>query len=72
MCEDKNVLEKAKVVGMTTTGAAKHQDVLLGIKPKIVVVEEAAEVLEAHITTALGPACEQLILIGNSLIHIKI
>lgn len=64
MCEDKNVLEKAKVIGMTTTGAAKIQDVLLGIKPRIVVVEEAAEVLEAHITTALGDSCEQLILIG--------
>ena len=31
------------------------------------VVEEAAEVLEAHIVTSLSPSCEQLILIGNVL-----
>ena len=62
--EDQNTLATAKVVGMTTTGAAKYQDVLQGLKPKIVIVEEAAEVLEAYITTALSESCEQLILIG--------
>lgn len=56
---------------MTTTGAARYQDVLQGLKPKIVIVEEAAEVLEAHITTALSESCEQLILIGELYIHLK-
>ncbi len=31
----------------------------------LVIVEEAAEVLEAHVISALSTACEQLILIGS-------
>lgn len=50
---------------MTTTGAAKYQDVLQQVEPPIVVVEEAAEVLEAHIVTSLSKGCQQLILIGS-------
>lgn len=46
-------------------GAARYRKVLQGIQPKIVVVEEAAEVMEAHIVTALTPGCEHLILIGD-------
>ena len=63
--EDKYVLETADVVGMTTTGAAKYQHILHGIKPKIVIVEEAAEVLEAHIVSALSAGTQHLILIGD-------
>ena len=50
---------------MTTTGAAKHRTVLEQIQPKIVVVEEAAEVLEAHIITAVTQGTQHLILIGD-------
>lgn len=32
---------------------------------KIVIVEEAAEIFEAHIVTSLSPKCEHLILIGD-------
>jgi superfamily I DNA and/or RNA helicase len=32
---------------------------------KIVIVEEAAEIFEAHIITSLNPKCEHLILIGD-------
>lgn len=39
---------------MTTTGLAKNQDLVKAIKPKLVVMEEAAEVLEAHTLVALG------------------
>eukprot|EP00062_Callorhinchus_milii_P005522 gi/632945075/ref/XP_007887854.1/ PREDICTED: NFX1-type zinc finger-containing protein 1-like [Callorhinchus milii] len=63
--EDMNLLRQAKVVGMTTTGAAKYRRVLHDLRPKIVIVEEAAEVLEAHIVTTLTSACEHLILIGD-------
>eukprot|EP00057_Strongylocentrotus_purpuratus_P033906 XP_793224.3 PREDICTED: NFX1-type zinc finger-containing protein 1-like [Strongylocentrotus purpuratus] len=59
------VLRQATIIGMTTTGAANHQKVLQRVRPKIVVVEEAAEVLEAHIITALNASCQQLILIGD-------
>ena len=63
--EDRFILEGADVVGMTTTGAAKYQHILHRIKPKIVIVEEAAEVLEAHIVSALSAGTQHLILIGD-------
>jgi len=59
------VLRNAKVIGMTTTAAAKNVDLLRSLKPKIVIVEEAAEVLEAHIITSLTKDTEHLILIGD-------
>ncbi|CAI8041382.1 NFX1-type zinc finger-containing protein 1 [Geodia barretti] len=62
---DQHTLESADVVGMTTTGAAKYQHILHHIKPKIVIVEEAAEVLEAHIVSALSAGTQHLILIGD-------
>ena len=64
---DKHIeaLRQADVIGMTTTGAAIHYEVLQSIKPRIVIVEEAAEVLEGHIVTSLSDECEHLILIGD-------
>ncbi|XP_075442165.1 NFX1-type zinc finger-containing protein 1-like isoform X2 [Ascaphus truei] len=63
--EDHLILQKADVIGMTTTGAAKYRKILQKVRPKIVVVEEAAEVLEAHIITTLSSNCQHLILIGD-------
>uniref|UniRef100_A0A914Q5C0 DNA2/NAM7 helicase helicase domain-containing protein n=1 Tax=Panagrolaimus davidi TaxID=227884 RepID=A0A914Q5C0_9BILA len=62
---DREILKSAKVIGMTTTGAAKYQSYLKELKPAIVIAEEAAEVLEAHIFTSLTSSCQQLILIGD-------
>ena len=62
---DRYALDTADVIGMTTTGAAKYQHVLEIVKPKIVVVEEAAEVLESHIVSALNTGTQHLILIGD-------
>lgn len=59
------ILKKVEVIGMTTTGAAKHRRILQEIQPKIVIVEEAAEVLEGHVVTALSSHTEHLILIGD-------
>ena len=39
-----------------------------GLGIKIVLIEEAAEVLEAHVLACLVPSVEQLILIGGELI----
>lgn len=50
---------------MTTTGAAKYRSVLQEVMPPVVIVEEAAEVLEAHTITTLSQACKHLILIGD-------
>ncbi|NWU77785.1 ZNFX1 protein, partial [Onychorhynchus coronatus] len=63
--EDLCILEGAKIVGMTTTGAAKYRQILQKVEPRIVIVEEAAEVLEAHTITTLSKACQHLILIGD-------
>lgn len=56
---------EALVIGMTTTCAARHQSSLQALKIPIVIVEEAAEILESHIIVALTPHCEHLILIGD-------
>uniref|UniRef100_A0A8C2BJM8 Zinc finger, NFX1-type containing 1 n=1 Tax=Cyprinus carpio TaxID=7962 RepID=A0A8C2BJM8_CYPCA len=63
--EDLCVLQQARVVGMTTTGAAKYRQALQELQPRLVIVEEAAEVLEAHTITTLSKACQHLILIGD-------
>ena len=38
---------------------------LIRLESKIVIVEEAAAIFEAHIITALSTKCEHLILIGD-------
>lgn len=62
---DLSVLNSADIIGMTTTGAAKHSYILEKLVPKIVVIEEAAEVLESHIVSCLSSGAQQLILIGD-------
>ncbi|XP_041334664.1 NFX1-type zinc finger-containing protein 1 isoform X2 [Pyrgilauda ruficollis] len=63
--QDLCILSSARIVGMTTTGAAKYRRILQYIEPRIVIVEEAAEVLEAHTITTLSSECQHLILIGD-------
>ncbi|KAK9882471.1 hypothetical protein WA026_021505 [Henosepilachna vigintioctopunctata] len=63
--EDIKILKSMEVIGMTTTAAARLHSSLKMIGSPIVIVEEAAEVLEAHIVTALTKECQQLILIGD-------
>lgn len=63
--ENIELLNKMHVIALTTTGAAKHRIMLEGLESPIVVVEEAAEVLEAHIVSSLTRHCQHLILIGD-------
>ncbi|GAB1606748.1 NFX1-type zinc finger-containing protein 1-like, partial [Argonauta hians] len=63
--QNKHILQNSLIIGMTTTGAARYRKILQEIQPRILVVEEAAEILEAHIITSLNRGCEQLILIGD-------
>ncbi|KAG5867398.1 hypothetical protein JTB14_025229 [Gonioctena quinquepunctata] len=63
--EDAQIMKGCLVVGMTTTGAARLQASLKTLKSPIVIVEEAAEVLEAHIISSLTSHCKHLILIGD-------
>jgi helicase required for RNAi-mediated heterochromatin assembly 1 len=59
------VMRNALVVGMTTSVAARWKSSLERLKSPIVIVEEAAEVLEAHVVAALTNSCQHLILLGD-------
>ena len=63
--ENLYILRSAKAVGMTTTGGARLHSNLKKLKPTIVIMEEAAEVLEAQIGASLTKSCQHLILIGD-------
>lgn len=63
--EDLHILHTADIVGVTTTGAAKYRHLIQKLNPRILVVEEAAEILESHIVTSLAPRTQHLILIGD-------
>lgn len=65
------ILMSARVIGATTSGAANYRDLLALTAPGVVIVEEAGEVLEAHILTSLSEstqnseASKHLIMIGD-------
>ncbi|KAF8639511.1 hypothetical protein AX17_001416 [Amanita inopinata Kibby_2008] len=63
----RDLLCNMKIIGCTTTGAAKFSSLLKGIEPKVMLVEEAGQVMEAHILANLVPSIEHLILIGDPL-----
>ncbi|KAG0645114.1 NFX1-type zinc finger-containing 1 [Hyphodiscus hymeniophilus] len=58
-------LRSMRVIGCTTTAAAKYASELRNAAPGVVLVEEAGEILESHVLTALSPTTKQLILIGD-------
>ncbi|KAI0190325.1 hypothetical protein F4808DRAFT_476549 [Astrocystis sublimbata] len=64
---DLRCLMAADIVGVTTTGLARNLDLLRRLRCKVLICEEAGEVLEAHNLTALLPSIEHCILIGDQL-----
>ena len=62
---DSAVLKKAKVVGLTTTGLSKYRALIASLRPRVVLIEEAAEVLEGQIATGCVESLEHLILVGD-------
>ena len=58
-------LKRAKIVGLTTTGLSKYRPLIASLNPKVVLIEEAAEVLEAPVTVACMNSLEHLILVGD-------
>eukprot|EP01083_Nonionella_stella_P039633 107770_1 len=62
---DRKVLKAHRVVGVTSTGAARHMNLIGQVKPRIVVIEEAAEMTEPQVTALLHPELEHLILVGD-------
>ncbi|KAJ0415311.1 P-loop containing nucleoside triphosphate hydrolase protein [Aspergillus carlsbadensis] len=62
---DLRCLKAADVIGVTSTGLARNLEMLRRLPSKVLVCEEAGEVLEAHLLTSLLPSLEQVILIGD-------
>ncbi|KAH8917273.1 P-loop containing nucleoside triphosphate hydrolase protein [Atractiella rhizophila] len=58
------VFGEKRIICATTTGAAKS-DLLEFACPDVLLVEEAGEILESHVLTALGATTRQMILIGD-------
>jgi hypothetical protein len=63
--KDAHVICKKRIVACTTTAAAKYTEDIQKAAPGIILVEEAGEILESHVLTAMTPATKQLILIGD-------
>ncbi|KAF3035032.1 hypothetical protein E8E12_006473 [Didymella heteroderae] len=62
---DRRVLSGADVIGVTTSGLAKRISVLKHISSKVIICEEAGEVMEPHMLSALLPTVEHCIQIGD-------
>jgi hypothetical protein len=60
-----STLKSKQVIGCTTTSAAKHIELIRNAEVDVVLVEEAGEILESHVLTALSASVKQLILIGD-------
>ena len=54
-----------QLVGMTTTGCAKYATILEQCNFEVVIIEEAAEVLESHVAALLTKHTKHLIMIGD-------
>lgn len=61
---DEQIIRSKRIIACTTSGAAKYGQVQ-SEAPGVIIVEEAGQVLESHIVTALNPLAKQLIMIGD-------
>lgn len=57
--------EVRKIADRYAVGAAKLPSVLKGFSPKVLVIEEAGQVLEAHVLATLFPSIQHIIAIGD-------
>lgn len=62
---DEIILRKQKIIGMTTTGFSKYRGLIAALQPRVVLIEEAAETLEAPVIVTCVPSLQQLILVGD-------
>ena len=63
-CSRRTLLQ-ADVIGLTTSGLARNINILKRLQSKVVICEEAGEVLEPHLISAFMPGLEHLIQIGD-------
>lgn len=59
------VLRQKRIIACTTNGAARYASALDVTKPDVLLVEEAGEILESHVLTAMTMDTKQLVLIGD-------
>ena len=60
-----NILKRADIIGFTTNGASRNNQILTKLGCKIFIVEEAAEILESHVIAALTRDTQHLVMIGD-------
>jgi hypothetical protein len=61
----RRVLQAADVIGLTTSGLAGRISLLKHVACKVMICEEAGEILEPHMISALLPTIEHCIQIGD-------
>ncbi|CAH0051204.1 unnamed protein product [Clonostachys solani] len=61
----RNILQSTRIICCTTTGASMYQSNIKTAQPDVVLVEEAGEILEAHVIAACSSTVKQLVLIGD-------
>ncbi|KAF3200213.1 hypothetical protein TWF106_003447 [Orbilia oligospora] len=64
---DRINLGKVDILGITTVGLVNNSELVRTLPAKVMVCEEAGEVLESHVLTALLPSIQHVILIGDHL-----
>ncbi|KAJ1372778.1 hypothetical protein KIN20_035026 [Parelaphostrongylus tenuis] len=63
--ESAEVLRRCMVIFATTTGVSMRRKLLEKLRCRIVLIEEASEVFEAHVLASLLPSIDHAILIGD-------
>lgn len=58
-------VSQKRIIGMTTTYAARNVSINQMLKPGIVIFEEASEILESHVLGSLTKETKQVIMIGD-------
>jgi hypothetical protein len=61
----RQVLHSKRIIACTTTGASIYRDAIHNARPEVFLVEEAGEVQESHVLTALSKSTQRAILIGD-------
>ncbi|KAF8417347.1 P-loop containing nucleoside triphosphate hydrolase protein [Tirmania nivea] len=65
MEKDVQIMRGKRIIACTTTAAAKYAEQIQKAGVDVLMVEEAGEILEAHVLAALGSKTGQLIMIGD-------
>ncbi|CAG0919302.1 unnamed protein product, partial [Notodromas monacha] len=58
--------EKCDVFGITVCDAVENIEIVRNLRARVVIVDEAAEILEAALVSVLSRHCEHLVLLGDT------